>query len=148
MVEKESALTVGAENCSGNVVVGFVGRGVVDLVVKIRVRLASENDFVPSGFKASVSITAIPNNKLYLTPAGSLLIINLPMHLVNGQLVYCDPVLKEIYMQLDNEFRFIIEDLDANHLFVKEEAFKPIQKRVQKALIDGTLEGILVAKRN
>jgi hypothetical protein len=149
MVEKESALTVGAENCSGNVVVGFVGRGLVDLVVKMRVRLASENDFVPSGFKASVSITAIPNNKLYLTPAGKgPLIITLPMHLVNGLLVYCDPVLKEIYMQLDNEFRFIIEDLDANHLFVKEEAFKPIQKRVKKALIDGTLEGILVSKRN
>ena len=69
------------------------------------------------------------------------------MHLLNGQLVYCDPVLKEIYLQLDNEFRFIIEDLDSNHLFVKEESFKPIQKRVQSALIDGTLESILSSKR-
>jgi hypothetical protein len=69
------------------------------------------------------------------------------MHLINGLLVYCDPVLKEIYLQLDNEFRFIIEDLDTNHLFVKEESFKPIQGRVQKALIDGTLETILASKR-
>lgn len=53
---------------------------------------------------------------------------------VEGKLVICDPIIKEIMLFLDSKKDFIIEDLDETRLFVKREGFYKIVEEVQSIL--------------
>lgn len=69
-----------------------------------------------------------------------MLAFSVLMQLVNGVLVSCDVALKEIYLTLDNELQFIIEDLDEQHLFVQAEKYEYARKRAEAMLLDYTFQ--------
>ncbi|KAK4530643.1 hypothetical protein CCYA_CCYA05G1500 [Cyanidiococcus yangmingshanensis] len=57
------------------------------------------------------------------------------VHATKGYLVRCDVPMKQLLLHLDREEHFIICDLDAQHVFVKESALELIQHSVE-ALYD------------
>jgi hypothetical protein len=58
------------------------------------------------------------------------------MHTVYGLLVSCDLALKEIYLLLDNDMHFIIEDFDEGHLFVKKDAFEKARLKAEAIILN------------
>lgn len=59
-----------------------------------------------------------------------------------GTLVECDVSVKEILLNLDNEMRFIIEDLDERHLFIESSQVKNVEKRLSAILDENVFKPI------
>ena len=54
----------------------------------------------------------------------------------------CDVSVKEILLNLDNEMRFIIEDLDERHLFIESSQVKNVEKRLSAILDENVFKPI------
>lgn len=53
---------------------------------------------------------------------------------LKGVLITCDPAVKQILLQLDEEQRFIIQDLDDTHLLVSVGSVERLQNDLQEEL--------------
>ncbi|KAK4104117.1 nucleotide excision repair, TFIIH, subunit [Parathielavia hyrcaniae] len=55
---------------------------------------------------------------------------------VRGVLVECEPAIKSILVHIDSlhQHEFIIEDLDENHLFVKEQLVQALKDKLEERL--------------
>ena len=53
---------------------------------------------------------------------------------LKGVLITCDPAVKQILLQLDEEQRFIIQDLDDTHLLVSAGSVERLQADLQDEL--------------
>lgn len=56
--------------------------------------------------------------------------------IIKGTLINCDSAVKEIILLLDTKEHFIIEDLDANHLFIDSERLEWIKGQVNQKLLE------------
>jgi TFIIH basal transcription factor complex TTD-A subunit len=53
---------------------------------------------------------------------------------LKGVLITCDPAVKQILLQLDEEQRFIIQDLDDTHLLVSVGSVERLKNDLQEEL--------------
>lgn len=60
----------------------------------------------------------------------------LMVKILKGTLINCDPAVKEIILLLDTKEHFVIEDLDANHLFVDSERLAWIKEQINQKLLE------------
>lgn len=57
------------------------------------------------------------------------------VHVNNGVLIECDPQMKQFLLHLDETSalnkRFVIQDLDATHLFVESNSIQQLKDRIE-----------------
>ena len=58
------------------------------------------------------------------------------LQLMRGMLITCDPPLKQFLVKLNNEspYKFIMRELDQDHLFISQTKFPPIYNNVTEWL--------------
>jgi len=49
---------------------------------------------------------------------------------------------KEVLLKLDSEMQFIVEMLDANHLFIKEEVYEKVRERLEERLSENVFKPV------
>jgi len=56
------------------------------------------------------------------------------VHVTKGMLVTCDPVMKQLLLHLDETLslgsKFVIADLDDNHLFVQADVYNQLREHI------------------
>ncbi|KAI9146504.1 TFIIH subunit TTDA/Tfb5 [Paraphysoderma sedebokerense] len=57
---------------------------------------------------------------------------------VKGVLVTCDPTVKQIILHLNEQYKFIIEDLDDEHLFIDGGFVQLLKTEVEQRLEENT----------
>ncbi|KAI1763951.1 transcription factor TFIIH complex subunit Tfb5-domain-containing protein [Hypoxylon sp. FL1150] len=58
------------------------------------------------------------------------------LHVLSGTLVECDPSIKSIIINIDNETNeFIVEDLDETHLMIKDTMVAKLKTELEQACL-------------
>ncbi|KAJ1977097.1 hypothetical protein H4R34_003719 [Dimargaris verticillata] len=57
-----------------------------------------------------------------------------------GVLIECDTTAKQVILNLDERYHFIIEDLDSTHLFVNSDCVRMLQSELDKIIDENTFK--------